>query len=130
MDRTRALWLVGVALLAATASGCARPATTPGSGGSVTSTPSPRLSMPGTGKPVGSGPEITVSGVMRAGAEGRCLVLDTPGGDQYQLLNADPSVVVEGARLTVTGRVAHGVSTTCMQGKPFTVSQVVSATGR
>lgn len=85
--------------------------------------------MSGTGKPVADGPEITVTGVMRAGVEGRCLVLATPGGDQYQLLNADPSVAFEGARLTVTGRVAHGVSTTCMQGKPFRISQVASTGG-
>lgn len=96
----------------------------------MTSTPSPRFSMRATGKPVATGPEITVTGVMRAGVEGRCMVLATPGGDEYQLLNADPAVAVEGARLTVAGRVTTGVSTTCMQGKPFTISQVVSATTR
>lgn len=130
MNRTRALWLVGVALLAAVASGCAQPGARPGTGGSVTSTPFPHFSMPATGKPGASGPEITVTGVMRAGVEGKCMVLVTPGGEQYQLLNADPSVAVEGVRLTVKGRVTHGIATTCMQGTTFTISQVVSATGR
>lgn len=96
----------------------------------MTSTPFPHFSMPSTGKPAASEPEITITGVMRAGVEGKCMVLVTPGGEQYQLLNADPSVAVEGVRLTVKGRVTHGIATTCMQGTTFTISQVVSATGR
>lgn len=81
----------------------------------------------GTGKPGASGPEMTVSGVMRAGVEANCVVLATADGRQFQLLGGEPSIYRVGTRLTVTGHVTTGVVTTCMQGTLFTVTKVVSA---
>jgi hypothetical protein len=145
MDRTRTRparpvagrLVAGVALVAAMLAGCAQPgARTPGSGGSVTPSgfsfgPSGAgTHSPGQPDPGRSGgaaaPEMTVSGVMRAGVEANCMVLTTAGGTQYQLLGGEPSIYRIGARLTVTGHVTTGVVTTCMQGTLFTVTKVVS----
>jgi hypothetical protein len=96
MDRTRtraARWAVGVALVAAVLSGCAKPGTqTPGSGGTVHPSTTPSgFSLPPTGKPRAA-PEMTISGVMRAGVEANCMVLATADGTQYQLLGGEQSI--------------------------------------
>lgn len=84
------------------------------------------FSLPPTGKPRAA-PEMTISGVMRAGVEANCMVLATADGTQYQLLGGEQSIYRVGAKLTVTGHVTTGMATTCMQGTLFTVTKVVSA---
>jgi hypothetical protein len=75
--------------------------------------------------PAVAGSDITIQGVVQAGAEAGCLVM-TPAtpGPTYLLLGGDPKVVVVGAALEVTGHLASGGST-CQQG---TLLQVDSAT--
>lgn len=87
--------------------------------------PSPGFSLsrtppPGTGTPAPQ--SMTLRGTVEAGVERGCLVL-THEGVTYLLLDADPDVVRPGARVTVRGRTAPGVMTTCMQGIPFEVSE-------
>jgi hypothetical protein len=80
--------------------------------------PSPRpkgsLTLPaGTAKP---GSTLTLTGTVTGGVEGGCLLLDG-----YLLLNPNPRVVREGARVTVTGEVRQDMMTTCQQGTPFMI---------
>ena len=80
--------------------------------------PSPRpkgsLTLPGgTAKP---GSTLTLTGTVIGGVEGGCLLLDG-----YLLLNPNPRVVREGARVTVTGEVRQDMVTTCQQGTPFMI---------
>jgi hypothetical protein len=80
--------------------------------------PSPRpkgsLTLPGgTAKP---GSTLTLTGTVMGGVEGGCLLLDG-----YLLLNPNPRVVREGARVTVTGDVREDMMTTCQQGTPFMI---------
>ncbi|HKD99070.1 MAG TPA: DUF5818 domain-containing protein [Micromonosporaceae bacterium] len=139
MDRTRTAatsWAPGVAgltaglaLVASLLAGCAKPgAQAPGSGGTVhPSIPPGGFSLSPSDKPGTTGPQMIISGVMRAGVEANCMVLTTTEGTQYQLLGGDRSIYRVGARLTVTGHVATGIVTTCMQGTLFKVTKVVSA---
>lgn len=76
-----------------------------------------------TGKPSGSA-SIEVSGTVVEGVEMGCRLID-----QYLLLpgpgiNRDDLRV--GATLTVRGRVERGMMTTCQQGTPFVVTEIVS----
>lgn len=87
--------------------------------------PSPGFSLPRTPPPGSATPapqSMTLTGVVEAGVEANCLVL-THQGVTYLLLDADRAVVRPGARVTVRGRTAPDVVTTCMQGIPFEVSE-------
>ncbi len=105
------------------------PATPAPSGSSAGGSPSPStpgglptgLSLPPTKKATAPAGEQTLSGVVEDGVEGRCLIL-RDGGVAYQLLGGDPTVIRPGSRVVVTGHVATGIMTYCMQGKPFQVS--------
>ena len=44
-------------------------------------------------------------------------------GKSYELMGGDPAVVKAGARVRVTGYVAVGVMSHCMQGQPFRVTE-------
>jgi hypothetical protein len=77
--------------------------------------PSPRPMNPSK-KPATGGP-TEVIGVVTAGVEGGgCLMLAG-----YLLLNPNPRVVREGARVRVTGEVRTDMVTTCQQGTPFMI---------
>jgi hypothetical protein len=81
--------------------------------------PSPRpkgtITLPAESKrPPAGATELT--GTVTAGVEGGCLLLDG-----YLLLNPNPRVVREGARVRVTGYVRTDVVTTCQQGTPFMI---------
>lgn len=91
--------------------------------------PSPGFSLPRTPPPGTASPapqSLTLTGVVEAGVEANCLVL-THQGVTYLLLDADRAIVRPGARVTVRGRTAPGVATTCMQGLPFEVSEAYPA---
>ncbi|GAA4713815.1 hypothetical protein [Phytohabitans rumicis] len=76
-----------------------------------------------TGKP-SPGAEMTLTGQVAEGVESGCrllnnyLLLPGPG------INRDSFAV--GATVTVRGRVEQGMMTTCQQGTPFVVSEVLS----
>ncbi|MEU8181878.1 hypothetical protein AB0B85_04730 [Micromonospora sp. NPDC049044] len=59
----------------------------------------------------------TLSGVVRAGVEPKCVLLDG-----YLLLGGPRDVLTPGTRVEVTGRAEPGMMTTCQQGTPFVVS--------
>jgi hypothetical protein len=61
-------------------------------------------------------PPLTLTGTVEAGVERGCLLLDG-----YLLLGGDRTLIVAGARVTVTGRPEPGTLTTCQQGTPFRV---------
>lgn len=77
-----------------------------------------------SGKPSGPAATIEVSGTVVEGVEMGCRLID-----QYLLLpgpgiNRDDLRV--GATLTVRGRVERGMMTTCQQGTPLVVTEIVS----
>jgi hypothetical protein len=70
--------------------------------------------------------EQTLTGVVQAGVEPGCLLMKT-GGRTYQLIDGDPDIVHEGARLVITGHLVTGIMSYCMQGQPFHVSSAHAA---
>jgi hypothetical protein len=100
-------------------------ASTPGSGGPTSGRslgPLPPIKGP-TPNPPGKLPEQTLTGLVRAGVEAGCLLLNYQGKD-YLLMNGDPKEVYAGAEVVVTGHVLTGIMTYCMQGVPFEVTGV------
>ncbi|AKT52531.1 hypothetical protein ADJ73_02445 [Arsenicicoccus sp. oral taxon 190] len=102
----------------ASPTGPAQP-TTPG--GTMTSPLVPSHDVSDSGKPA---PLRTVTGTVSAGVEAGCLVLTSADGREVlQPLGGGLKV---GDHVTVEGRDARGVATTCQQGMPFQVTRVVS----
>jgi hypothetical protein len=81
----------------------------------VPTEPLPTEPLP-TGAPAAP---MTLSGTVEAGVEANCLLLRG-----YLLLGGDRTALRAGATVTVTGRVARDLLTTCQQGTPFTVETV------
>jgi hypothetical protein len=99
------------------------PSSSPPSPSSSPSFPEDLPTPTPSGKPSGSA-TIEVSGTVVEGVEMGCRLID-----QYLLLpgpgiNRDDLRV--GATLTVRGRVQRDMMTTCQQGTPFVVSEIVS----
>jgi hypothetical protein len=117
----------------ASASPPASPSASPtGSGGaaSPSQTPSSGAAPPGATTPpaASTGPaagELTVTGDLVDGVEPSCLILHS-AGEAYLLLGGDRSVLRSGAHVTVRGRLADGMVTTCQQGKPLQVLEARS----
>jgi hypothetical protein len=105
---------------AAPASSSSAPSNIPGGPAS-----DPLSSIPPSPDPTGppSPPSVqTLTGNVDAGVEPGCLILKD-SGRTYLLLGGDPAVVKAGARVKVTGKLASGVMSHCMQGLPFQVSE-------
>ncbi|WP_341719046.1 hypothetical protein QQG74_04590 [Micromonospora sp. FIMYZ51] len=66
--------------------------------------------------------ELTLTGRIEAGVEPGCLLLDG-----YLLLGGPREVLTAGATVTVTGKPAPGLMTTCQQGTPFQVASAKRA---
>jgi hypothetical protein len=66
---------------------------------------------------------VSIQGTVGAGVEAGCLLLTNAGG-QYVLLGTVPPDVL-GQEVIVTGIADEDLATTCQQGTPFTVSQVL-----
>ena len=122
-----------VLLLAGCASSGSGSSAAPASSGSAPSNISggpasdPLSSIPPSPSPEPTGPPSppsvqTLTGNVDAGVEPGCLILKD-GGRTYLLLGGDPAVVKAGARVKVTGKLASGVMSHCMQGLPFQVSE-------
>jgi hypothetical protein len=121
--RALAVLVVAAALLG----GCAG---SDSGGGDVSPSPSASPSLPEdlptptpSGKPSG-GASMEISGTVVEGVEMGCRLID-----QYLLMpgpgiNRDDLRI--GAMLTVRGRVEKGMMTTCQQGTPFVVTEIVS----
>jgi hypothetical protein len=122
--------LAALILLVGALAGCAGGGTQPSSSTApsaaasgpplVVPSESPRLVLPST-----SGSEITITGTLQEGVEGNCVLLKTPER-LYQLIGGDRSKlqVSPSAKVTVTGRIAVGMMTTCQQGTPFQVTDI------
>ncbi|AGZ39836.1 hypothetical protein AFR_07735 [Actinoplanes friuliensis DSM 7358] len=98
----------------------AEPAGAPAPASAVPSSAVP-TEEPSAGKPTETGSK-TLSGTITAGVEPNCLLLD----DHLLIFDdaALKSVAKDGASVTVTGRAAQGMMTTCQQGTPFVVSSI------
>jgi hypothetical protein len=72
-----------------------------------------------------AGSEMTITGTLQEGVEGNCVLLKTPDR-LYQLIGGDRSKLqgTTAGKVTVTGRIATGMMTTCQQGTPFQVTDV------
>lgn len=70
--------------------------------------------------------EMRVAGEVVTGVEPGCLLLDT-GEKRYLLLGGDRDRFEPGEPLTVVGHAAPGDPTTCMEGIPFEVSEIVDS---
>lgn len=96
------------------------PAAPPSSAPAATAE-APTESAPSPGVPTAGGIE-TISGTISPGVEPDCLLLDG-----RLLIVGDSKLkaaVKPGATVTVTGRAAEGMMTTCQQGTPFVVTAV------
>jgi hypothetical protein len=69
---------------------------------------------------------VTVSGEVVAGVEAGCLVLDTDAED-YLLLGGDHDALRPGRSVEVRGTPEPAMTTTCQQGVPLEVREVVPA---
>ena len=98
--------------------GCA--ASWAGSGAGSPATPTPAGSS-GASLPASANP-LVLNGQVEPGVEAGCLILKD-AGKSYELMGGDPAVVKAGARVRVTGYVAVGVMSHCMQGQPFRVTE-------
>jgi Protein of unknown function (DUF5818) len=85
-------------------------------------TPSP--SPPATTNPATG--QVELVGRLEEGVE-RCVVLRTDSGKTYEMLDADPSRLVVGARVRVRGVIRTDVMSYCMQGPIVQVSDVEPA---
>jgi hypothetical protein len=81
-----------------------------------------RATTPPTTYPTVPAPVVRLQGVVRAGVEMGCMLLDTEANaPAYLLLGGDRTLIKPGARLVVYGRYAPGTISFCMQGVPFQV---------
>jgi hypothetical protein len=104
------------------------PTTAPGITPSVPVSP-PALPSPPRGSPVPPPPTdksglVTLTGEVFAGVEPGCKLL-AAGGQDYLLFGAAAEPLPMGATLTVRGTPQPGRATTCQQGIPFEVSEVL-----
>ena len=69
----------------------------------------------------------TLTGTVTAGVEPNCLVLDSVAGPHLLLIDdpAGKEIAKVGAKVTVVGKADPRMLTTCQQGTPFVVSQVL-----
>jgi len=126
----RRVRLAALVMLVGALAGCASGGGTPSSPESsaaptpqpslVLPTQSPRLVLPST-----AGSDMTLTGTLQEGVEGNCLLLKTPER-LYQLIGGDRSKLngSTSLKVTVTGRIAVGMMTTCQQGTPFQVTDI------
>lgn len=79
--------------------------------------PPPTLPTPPTG-------ELTLTGDVVSGVEPGCVLLDT-GAGQFLLIGSAADDVQVGTTATVRGTVRADLATTCQQGTPLEVAEVI-----
>jgi carboxypeptidase T len=72
-------------------------------------------------------PATTVTGTVVEGAEADCLVLEAGADGSYLLVGGPRDVMLPGATLVVTGRLAPELVTACQQGTPLVVADAAPA---
>jgi hypothetical protein len=130
--RTRHLAALALLCAALLLAGCAQRGSgsaAPSNGAGSASPSVPASASPSAPVPSGSSPNPPPSGValvltgqVEPGVEPHCLILKD-GGHTYELIGGDPAIVKAGARVRVTGHIAVGVMSYCMQGQPFRVTE-------
>lgn len=132
-----------LAALTLTFAGCGSPnaptdqtSTSVGSTATATPTGEPSVSSSPTDSVGGSttlpsaqvpGGVVELTGVVENGVEAGCVVLlDANGGVVANLMGLDLTAHPVGSRVQVTGSFAMDVMTTCQQGRPFEVTDVVA----
>lgn len=99
--------------------------------GPTPSSPAPTTTSPGPGSTPPTPPpgrETTLTGQVVEGVEAGCKLLDT-GAEQY-LLAGDAAAGLEiGVAVTVRGRERPDLLSTCQQGVPFEVTEVLDEVG-
>jgi hypothetical protein len=128
MNRTRLLrGLAGCLLAGLLVAACAGSGGDGGAGqGGATTVPAPTPTT-GPGEPTGptrAGGPVTVTGTVTEGVEPGCLLLKATDGGQYLLVGGERAELRPGRRLAVTGRVDHGLLSTCQQGEPLVVASI------
>lgn len=83
--------------------------------------PSPPVRQP---EPTDRAGQATLTGEVIAGVEAGCRVLQTGSGD-YLLIGETATQLQVGRTVTVRGTVRADLATTCQQGTPFEVTEVV-----
>lgn len=143
--RTRSVLVLVVAALVGLLAACAGQSgseTTP-TGTPATGTPAPSPTLPGsppvlptsppappvsppvvTPPPTGKPGLVTLTGEVFAGVEMGCQLLATGSGD-YLLIGSAAEPLRSGDTVTVRGYVRANLATTCQQGTPFEVTEVV-----
>jgi hypothetical protein len=84
------------------------------------SPPVPPISPPATGAPR----ELTITGELVSGVEAGCLLLATDTGE-YLLFGEPVQQLQAGETVTLQGRVRTDMMSTCQQGTPFEVTEVL-----
>ncbi len=87
--------------------------------------PDDRLPPDPSGKPRA---DRTLTGVLAAGVEAGCLLLQE-GGRSWLLLGPDVAGARPGSRVVVVGTPSPGTLTTCQQSTPFVVTRLDPAPG-
>jgi hypothetical protein len=123
---TTRMVLSGCLLLAAT--GCGVAGDTPAVGSSSPATRSSSAPSSFTEDltvtpPPGRGGVITVRGIVESGVESGCLLLGE--GEGPYVLVGHTSGLAAGDTVTVRGAVMTGLATTCQQGQPLWVDEVL-----
>jgi hypothetical protein len=118
-------------LLAACADAPGEPEETPSPTPPATpAPPMPTPAPPGTPVPPmpspSPGAEETITGQLIEGVEAGCVLLRTDAGAEYLLLGEQVDELRIGSTVTVRGYADPGAVTTCMQGVPFYLQEVVS----
>jgi hypothetical protein len=128
MNRTRLLRrLAGCLLAGLLVAACADSGGDGGAGqGGATTMPAtaPTTAPGGRTEPTRTGGPVTVTGTVTEGVEPGCLLLKAADGGQYLLVGGERAELRPGRRLAVTGRVDHGLLSTCQQGEPLVVASI------
>jgi hypothetical protein len=135
-NRSRLLQrLAGCLLAGLLVAACADPGSEGGAGQGVATTapattaPAP-TSTTAPGKrtePTRTGGPVTVVGTVTEGVEPGCLLLAATDGGQFLLVGGERAELRAGRRVAVTGRVDHGLLSTCQQGEPLVVASIKAA---
>lgn len=84
----------------------------------------PPVTPPVTPPPTGRTGEVTLTGEVVDGVEAGCLLLQTTAGE-YLLFGEPVEQLSSGATVTVRGTVHPEMASTCQQGTPFEVTEVL-----
>ena len=126
----KALAAFAVTALVGSLAGCgsSEPSTPSSTAQTSAATSSAAPSSPGSGEvgPGDSGSPTTLTGMLEAGVESGCVVLVAPDGTVLaNLVGVDTASAPVGSQVEVSGQFEPDMMTTCQQGKPFAVAEVI-----